>query len=116
MFLICDSIAEEMNGIIKMSFTLGWTPQTFTSSRKSRAEHKKQSIYNFLDEEDIKVCNAFFLLLLIFCMEIDNLQQSYTVLLYFKSWYSILDCLTFNVLSANANTPCSSHLENKTVT
>lgn len=32
----------------------GWTPQTFTSSRKSRAEHKKQSIYNFLDEEDIK--------------------------------------------------------------
>ncbi|KAM0908006.1 hypothetical protein ACQ4PT_015723 [Festuca glaucescens] len=32
----------------------GWVPQTFTSSRKSRAEHKKQSIYNFLDEEDIK--------------------------------------------------------------
>ncbi|KAL6604879.1 hypothetical protein ACP70R_042823 [Stipagrostis hirtigluma subsp. patula] len=32
----------------------GWTPQTFTSSRKNRAEVKKQSIYSFLDEEDIK--------------------------------------------------------------
>ncbi|TVU11288.1 hypothetical protein EJB05_44863 [Eragrostis curvula] len=32
----------------------GWTPQTFTSSRKNRAELKKQSIYSFLDEEDIK--------------------------------------------------------------
>lgn len=32
----------------------GWTPQTFTSSRKNRAEMKKQSIYSFLDEEDIK--------------------------------------------------------------
>ncbi|CAL5038427.1 unnamed protein product [Urochloa decumbens] len=32
----------------------GWAPQTFTSSRKNRAEVKKQSIYSFLDEEDIK--------------------------------------------------------------
>ncbi|KAF0931643.1 hypothetical protein E2562_005601 [Oryza meyeriana var. granulata] len=32
----------------------GWTPQTFTSSRKNRAEVKNQSIYSFLDEEDIK--------------------------------------------------------------
>lgn len=32
----------------------GWTPQTFTSSRKSRAETKKQSIYSFLDDEDMK--------------------------------------------------------------
>ncbi|WOL04916.1 G patch domain-containing protein [Canna indica] len=32
----------------------GWAPQTFTSSRKNRAEVKKQSIYNFLDEDDIK--------------------------------------------------------------
>ncbi|XP_066370151.1 G patch domain-containing protein TGH homolog [Miscanthus floridulus] len=32
----------------------GWTPQTFTSSRKNRAELTKQSLYNFLDEEDIK--------------------------------------------------------------
>lgn len=32
----------------------GWTPQTFTSSRKNRAEVKQQSIYNFLDEDDIK--------------------------------------------------------------
>ncbi|XP_006656099.1 G patch domain-containing protein TGH homolog [Oryza brachyantha] len=32
----------------------GWTPQTFTSSRKNRAEVKKQSVYSFLDEEDIK--------------------------------------------------------------
>lgn len=32
----------------------GWIPQTFTSSRKNRAEVNKQSIYNFLDEDDIK--------------------------------------------------------------
>ncbi|KAJ3692470.1 hypothetical protein LUZ60_012820 [Juncus effusus] len=32
----------------------GWTPQTFTSSRKNRAEPKKQSIYNFLDEDELK--------------------------------------------------------------
>ncbi|XP_020088663.1 G patch domain-containing protein TGH homolog isoform X2 [Ananas comosus] len=32
----------------------GWTPQTFTSSRKNRADVKQQSIYNFLDEDDIK--------------------------------------------------------------
>ncbi|CAN6221392.1 unnamed protein product, partial [Urochloa humidicola] len=32
----------------------GWAPQTFTSSRKNRADVKKQSIYSFLDEEDIK--------------------------------------------------------------
>ncbi|EYU41032.1 hypothetical protein ABFS82_07G095700 [Erythranthe guttata] len=30
----------------------GWTPQTFTSSRKNRAEVTKQSIYNFLDEDE----------------------------------------------------------------
>ncbi|XP_062116890.1 G patch domain-containing protein TGH [Humulus lupulus] len=30
----------------------GWTPQTFVSSRKSRAEVKKQSIFNFLDEDE----------------------------------------------------------------
>ncbi|XP_062228742.1 G patch domain-containing protein TGH homolog [Phragmites australis] len=32
----------------------GWTPQTFTSSRKNRAEVKKQSIHSFLDEDDVK--------------------------------------------------------------
>ncbi|KAH7682713.1 G patch domain-containing protein 1 [Dioscorea alata] len=32
----------------------GWTPQTFTSSRKSRAEFKQQSIYQFLDDDEIK--------------------------------------------------------------
>ncbi|XP_042472781.1 G patch domain-containing protein TGH homolog isoform X2 [Zingiber officinale] len=32
----------------------GWTPQTFTSSRKNRAEVKQQNIYSFLDEDDIK--------------------------------------------------------------
>ncbi|XP_062232935.1 G patch domain-containing protein TGH homolog [Phragmites australis] len=32
----------------------GWAPQTFTSSRKNRAELKKQSIYNFVDEDDMK--------------------------------------------------------------
>ncbi|WCJ22025.1 G patch domain-containing protein TGH [Euphorbia peplus] len=30
----------------------GWTPQSFTSSRKSRAEFKQQSIHNFLDEDE----------------------------------------------------------------
>nr|GMC60219.1 G patch domain-containing protein TGH [Ipomoea batatas] len=30
----------------------GWTPQSFTSSRKSRAEVKQQSIYNFLDDDE----------------------------------------------------------------
>ncbi|KAF3332758.1 G patch domain-containing protein 1 [Carex littledalei] len=32
----------------------GWTPQTFTSSRKNRSEVKKQSINSFLDEDDLK--------------------------------------------------------------
>jgi hypothetical protein len=41
-----------------MFFPSGWAPQTFTSSRKHRAELKKQSIYSFLDEEDIKVHDA----------------------------------------------------------
>ncbi|KAF8005787.1 hypothetical protein BT93_K0157 [Corymbia citriodora subsp. variegata] len=30
----------------------GWAPQSFTSSRKSRAEVKEQSILNFLDEDE----------------------------------------------------------------
>ncbi|XP_021674990.2 G patch domain-containing protein TGH [Hevea brasiliensis] len=30
----------------------GWTPQSFTSSRKNRAEVKQQSILNFLDEDE----------------------------------------------------------------
>ncbi|XP_065860664.1 G patch domain-containing protein TGH isoform X2 [Euphorbia lathyris] len=30
----------------------GWTPQSFTSSRKNRAELKQQSIVNFLDEDE----------------------------------------------------------------
>ncbi|OVA05063.1 SWAP/Surp [Macleaya cordata] len=30
----------------------GWTPQTFTSSRKNRAEVKSQSILNFLDDDE----------------------------------------------------------------
>ncbi|CAH9143880.1 unnamed protein product [Cuscuta epithymum] len=30
----------------------GWTPQSFSSSRKSRAEFKQQSIYNFLDDDE----------------------------------------------------------------
>ncbi|XP_042501445.1 G patch domain-containing protein TGH isoform X2 [Macadamia integrifolia] len=30
----------------------GWTPQTFMSSRKNRAEVKQQSILNFLDEDE----------------------------------------------------------------
>lgn len=30
----------------------GWTPKSFTSSRKNRAEVKQQSILNFLDEDE----------------------------------------------------------------
>lgn len=30
----------------------GWTPQSFTSSRKNRAEFKQQSMLNFLDEDE----------------------------------------------------------------
>ncbi|KAL0456513.1 UNVERIFIED_CONTAM: G patch domain-containing protein TGH [Sesamum latifolium] len=30
----------------------GWTPQSFTSSRKNRAEVQKQSIFSFLDEDE----------------------------------------------------------------
>lgn len=30
----------------------GWTPQTFTSSRKNRAEIKQQDILNFLDDDE----------------------------------------------------------------
>ncbi|KAK1407403.1 hypothetical protein QVD17_39019 [Tagetes erecta] len=30
----------------------GWTPQTFTSSRKNRAEIKQQDLSNFLDEDE----------------------------------------------------------------
>ncbi|KAG5531587.1 hypothetical protein RHGRI_026265 [Rhododendron griersonianum] len=30
----------------------GWIPQTFTSSRKNRAEIKQQSILNFLDDDE----------------------------------------------------------------
>lgn len=38
----------------------GWTPQTFTSSRKNRAEFKQQSMLNFLDEDEKEVIlNAF---------------------------------------------------------
>lgn len=31
----------------------GWAPQSFTSSRKNRAEVKKQSIFSFLDDDEI---------------------------------------------------------------
>ncbi|KAK3040201.1 hypothetical protein RJ639_028913 [Escallonia herrerae] len=30
----------------------GWAPQTFTSSRKNRAEIKQQNIFNFLDDDE----------------------------------------------------------------
>ncbi|CAK9133816.1 unnamed protein product [Ilex paraguariensis] len=30
----------------------GWTPQSFTSSRKSKAEFKQQSIFDFLDDDE----------------------------------------------------------------
>jgi len=34
---------------------VGWTPQSFTSSRKNRAEFKQQSMLNFLDEDEKEV-------------------------------------------------------------
>lgn len=34
---------------------VGWAPQTFTSSRKNRAEVKQQSILNFLDDDEKEV-------------------------------------------------------------
>lgn len=37
----------------------GWTPQSFTSSRKNRAEVKQQSILNFLDDDEKAVCFFF---------------------------------------------------------
>lgn len=33
----------------------GWTPQSFKSSRKNRAEVKAQSVYSFLDEDEKEV-------------------------------------------------------------
>lgn len=38
----------------------GWTPQTFTSSRKKRAEIKQQDLSNFLDEDEKAVCVFLF--------------------------------------------------------
>lgn len=35
---------------------VGWTPQSFVSSRKNRAEVKQQNILNFLDEDEKAVC------------------------------------------------------------
>lgn len=37
---------------ISLTNISGWAPQTFTSSRKNRAEVKQQSILNFLDEDE----------------------------------------------------------------
>ncbi|KAI4335834.1 hypothetical protein L6164_014441 [Bauhinia variegata] len=39
----------------------GWAPQSFTSSRKNRAEAKKQSILNFLDEDEKEELEGRFL-------------------------------------------------------
>ena len=33
----------------------GWTPQTFTSSRKNRAERSQQSAYDFMDDDEKEV-------------------------------------------------------------
>jgi Protein of unknown function (DUF1604) len=46
---------------------VGWTPQTFTSSRKNRAEVNKQSIYSFLDEDELKVLSLSLLKFHAFC-------------------------------------------------
>lgn len=50
----------------------GWTPQTFTSSRKNRAEIKKQSILNFLDEDEKAVCS---IILFRFCIYESNVYS-----------------------------------------
>lgn len=39
-----------------MVYCAGWTPQTFTSSRKSRADKKEQAAYDFMDEDEKAVC------------------------------------------------------------
>ncbi|XLS46264.1 hypothetical protein HN51_003129 [Arachis hypogaea] len=39
----------------------GWTPQTFRSSRKNRAEFKEQNILNFLDEDEKAELDGWFL-------------------------------------------------------
>lgn len=42
--------------VTKWKMLAGWIPQTFTSSRKNRAEIKQQSILNFLDDDEKGVC------------------------------------------------------------
>lgn len=39
-----------------MNDRAGWAPQSFKSSRNSRAEVKQQNILNFLDEDEKAVC------------------------------------------------------------
>lgn len=39
-----------------MNECAGWAPQSFKSSRKSRAEFKEQNVLNFLDEDEKAVC------------------------------------------------------------
>ena len=42
----------------------GWTPQTFTSSRKKRAEIIQQDVTTYLDEDEKAVCVYVILLFL----------------------------------------------------
>lgn len=59
-FVICEK--PSFIGIYAYNST-GWTPQSFTSSRKKRAEPKEQNIYSFMDEDEKAVGsqNSYFL-------------------------------------------------------
>lgn len=53
LFLYSFVVCEKPSFIgIHADNTTGWTPQSFTSSRKKRAEQKEQSIYSFMDEDE----------------------------------------------------------------
>ena len=49
--------------VYNLNRTSGWAPQSFTSSRQNRAGARKQSISDFLDEDEKAVCFIFFSLL-----------------------------------------------------
>lgn len=46
---------------ISLAKISGWAPQSFTSSRKNRAEVKQQNILNFLDEDEKAVSSTSYM-------------------------------------------------------
>lgn len=56
-FSISNMILLRRFLFISFQIFAGWTPQSFTSSRKNRAEVKQQNILNFLDEDEKAVCS-----------------------------------------------------------